>query len=345
MSEIQDIIERASPTKPCAFCGFGMPITKFQCPSCRLWNLNETENVAGAASELIRAEDVDVPLTPLNKVESTQTHRTTTGPWDDCFGGGVASESLTLIAGGPGVGKTTLLLKVLDGLLVSDYDRARYIYTEGSTGIIRDYEERLMLRHAARIDMTPPFMSFATFCRFVSSGQEPYPLVLDSSNALSEKRAFVMRMCRVLKEYNERTHAPVFMLSHINKKGDIAGIKALEHMVDTVLMMRVERNKKKEPTEFRTIQVEKSRFGPSCVIRLRDNGAGFSGVQADTTNCINKERTHTHDAPACDIHTPDTTPNETASLETSDEECSIDLDSAIDVQTTPLIDIPKPEIP
>jgi len=280
------ILDQVAPTKSCGFCGSAIPLTKYQCPSCRQWNLGTGSEPTN--NRLTAPDGHTVDFTSLDKVKGTNATRSITGPWDACFGGGVASCSVTLLAGEPGAGKSTMALQWLDGLLVRDYNRARYFYTEGSNAGISDYADRLQLRNRPRIDMATPFIAFADFARYLSSETESYPLVLDSASAMSKNRNVISQICMMLKGYADRLKAPVLMLSHINKKGDIAGIKELEHLVDTTQMMRIERAKQKVgpavPTSYRILHVDKSRFGPNVAVRLLNSTTGLQEASSEQSN-------------------------------------------------------------
>jgi len=285
-------IETAIEMKRCPHCGHAMVMHLYRCPSCGLWDFGSADGGFGGGGNGANGGRTDVgsddgegtlEMTPLSEVEGSNNKRSPTGPWDACFGGGLVSNSVTLLAGDPGAGKSTISLLILEALLKGrkkEYQRARYNYAEGAGSIVRDYGSRMGLTQMPRIDVLPAFLPLDELLEYISKAKKRYPLVVDSISAMTENREAIKAACMVFKEYAERVDAPVFLLTHINKKGDVSGVKALEHLVDTVLMFRIVYSKR-EATSDRVLSVSKSRVGPNVTVKLRMVGKGLELIKDD----------------------------------------------------------------
>jgi DNA repair protein RadA/Sms len=263
--------------RPCSECGIGFDVSKFLCPHCRAWNLEPTEDEA----EFLDRRDDDstfagLEMTPLSEIEGTDGQRVETGPWDSCFGGGIVTTSNTILAGDPGSGKSTIVLQILDALLTAEFDRAVYVYAEGDASTVRDYSARLKLRNVPRI-LIPEVHRASDLILWFENSEDRYPVALDSVSAMAKNGPQSIAIAKAAKDYAARVGAPVFLLCHVNKEGDVAGVKALEHWVDTIVMFKIVR-KGKEPTRERKLMVEKNRFGPNLTLALQTCETGLEAV-------------------------------------------------------------------
>ncbi|HKQ08013.1 MAG TPA: DNA repair protein RadA [Blastocatellia bacterium] len=250
----------------CQQCGAQQPRWLGKCPDCGEWNSLVEEKPASASPEssprggLFRMRAV----TPLayQEIESQDDARQSSGinEFDRVLGGGIVPGSLVLIGGDPGIGKSTLLLEVSDKLSQA-YGKVLYISGEESERQIKLRGERLGInpRGLYLLAETNLERIFAEI-----DALDPQAIVVDSvqtvfSSKLESAPGSVSQVREVAGQFlmlaKNRT-LPVFLIGHVTKEGMIAGPKALEHIVDTVLYFEGERHH-----NHRIIRAVKNRFG------------------------------------------------------------------------------------
>jgi len=282
----------------CQECGYASAGWLGRCPECDHWNSfveeeeSSTSRQSGAArarsitsfsSEIIRLDDVQVaPLVraPTGIVE-----------FDRVLGGGVVPGSLVLLGGPPGIGKSTLMLQVADGLTRSK-GKGLYISGEESLQQVKDRAHRLELKVPALSLVSETELSkivdaldkvSPTFC-VVDSIQTTYREDMSSApGSVGQVRECAAELLRLAKSRG----ITVFVLGHVTKDGDLAGPRVLEHMVDTVLYFESEREQ-----VFRLLRSYKNRFGPTHEVGVfRMTGRGLEGVKSPSEIFLN-ERTN-----------------------------------------------------
>ena len=215
----------------------------------------------------------------LSDVVSSSTERFSSGipELDLVLGGGVVPGSLVLVGGEPGIGKSTLLLQVLDQvarqrpvLLVCGEESAaqvkmraeRICHDPGAITVLAETELEAVLDAAA--SLRPALV-------VVDSVQTLYSDAFTSApGSVSQVREAAGRFLRLAKE----TGTSVFLVGHVTKDGAIAGPRVLEHMVDTVLQFEGDRYR-----FFRTLRAVKNRFGSTNELGIFEmSGAGLCGV-------------------------------------------------------------------
>ncbi|HVG19104.1 MAG TPA: DNA repair protein RadA, partial [Blastocatellia bacterium] len=229
----------------CQQCGAQQPKWMGKCPDCGEWNsLVEEKGVSARPATsprggLFRMREV-APLA-YQEIESQDDSRQSSGieEFDRVLGGGIVPGSLVLIGGDPGIGKSTLLLEVADKLS-NNYGSVLYISGEESERQIKLRGERLGInpeglyllpetcleRIFEQIDRLDPKAVI------VDSVQTVFSMKLESApGSVSQVREVAGQFLILAKN---RT-VPVFLIGHVTKEGAIAGPKALEHIVDTVL--------------------------------------------------------------------------------------------------------------
>jgi DNA repair protein RadA/Sms len=250
----------------CQQCGAQQPQWMGKCPECGEWNSLVEEKNAAARPEasprggLFRMREI----TPLDyqAIESQNDARESSGieEFDRVLGGGIVPGSLVLIGGDPGIGKSTLLLSVADKLS-NNYGIVLYVSGEESERQIKLRGERLGINPKGLYLLAETCLEriFEEIDRL-----DPQAIVVDSvqtvfSAKLESAPGSVSQVREVAGQFlvlaKNRT-IPVFLIGHVTKEGAIAGPKALEHIVDTVLYFEGERHH-----NHRIIRAVKNRFG------------------------------------------------------------------------------------
>jgi DNA repair protein RadA/Sms len=205
----------------------------------------------------VKSEGVAAPRL-LKDVSLKDVSRISTGisEFDRVLGGGVVPGSVVLIAGDPGIGKSTLLLKAASSL------KSLYIAGEESPEQIKLRFDRLKIKAPSLFITQETIIDLA----LEAAEADKYQLlVVDSiqtmetedltqaAGSISQVRETAFRAHRYAKE----THTAVFIVGHVTKEGVVAGPRVLEHLVDTVLYLEGEAER-----QFRILRASKNRFGP-----------------------------------------------------------------------------------
>jgi DNA repair protein RadA/Sms len=208
----------------------------------------------------------------LSDVETAAEGRLPTGvgEFDRVLGGGLVKGSVVLLGGEPGIGKSTLLLQVVDALALSGV-RVLYVCGEESPAQVRMRADRLGC--TGEIDLLP-----ATAVESVERATldaRADVLVIDSIQTMTDEsapgsagsvgqvRAATARLTRVAKDHGVTT----LLVGHVTKEGAIAGPRVLEHMVDTVLYFEGDAEH-----AFRIVRAVKNRFGPVSEVGVFEMG-------------------------------------------------------------------------
>jgi DNA repair protein RadA/Sms len=251
-----------------------------RCLECGAWGsvdevavLSALSAVGGRARQPVTPSSAAVPI---SSIEPRGTRHCPTGvdELDRVLGGGVVPGSVTLLAGDPGVGKSTLLLKVAHQWANSGR-RALYVSGEESRGQIRMRADRTGCSHhelylAAESDLH-------TVLGHIEAVQ-PTLVVVDSVQTMSSADADgvtggvnqVRAVTTALTAAAKTTGVSLILIGHVTKDGAIAGPRSLEHLVDVVLHFEGDRN-----SLLRMVRGVKNRFGAAdevgCFL-LQDNG-------------------------------------------------------------------------
>ena len=250
----------------CQQCGSQQPRWMGKCPDCGAWN-SLVEEAGGALSAEISSRGAlfqmrDSAPIAYHEIESQDDARQSSGisEFDRVLGGGIVPGSLVLIGGDPGIGKSTLLLEVADKLSAT-YGKVLYVSGEESERQIKLRGERLGVNPQGLYLLAETCLEkvFQDIDRLdpqavvVDSVQTVFSIKLESApGSVSQVREVAGQFLMLAKNRS----VPVFLIGHVTKEGAIAGPKALEHIVDTVLYFEGERHH-----NHRIIRAVKNRFG------------------------------------------------------------------------------------
>ncbi|MCL2828117.1 MAG: DNA repair protein RadA [Oscillospiraceae bacterium] len=269
----------------CSACGNETPRWSGQCGACGQWNTIVEETVVKGKAKGGKGQAVPVrsanPSTArlLTEVESGSEIRFDTGlgELDRVLGGGAVKGSLVLIGGAPGVGKSTLMLQICGHL--SRFARVLYVSGEESQAQIKMRAERLGVSGAELYLL--PETNLEQIQAAVGEIQ-PDMLIVDSIQTLfsddvntapgsvSQVKQCTMHLMQMAKGQG----LTVFVIGHVNKEGDIAGPRVLEHMVDCVLYVEGSSN-----LSYKILRAAKNRFGSTNEIGVFEmTGAGLKEV-------------------------------------------------------------------
>ncbi len=241
----------------CGSCGYASPKWLGRCPNCGEWNtLVQAVHAAEGKGESRHAES-----TRLGAIATRGYDRLSTGigELDRVLGGGIVCGALILVGGDPGIGKSTLALTAMNGLLK---DRQKVLYVTGEESL-----QQLRLR-AQRLGIDESMEALAETDLDAVLGvvgkNGADVVVLDSiqtmeSPTTAAPRGSVAQLKEItdtLMRYSKQNQVSFVIVGHVTKEGAIAGPKLLEHMVDTVLYFEGDRG-----MNFRILRAIKNRFG------------------------------------------------------------------------------------
>jgi len=254
----------------CQSCGHASYRWIGRCPDCGSWNSFLEERVFDqkekGASRALQTDALPQAISALDMSEEDRV-RTNIGEFDRVLGGGMVPGSTVLIGGDPGIGKSTLLLQAM-GALADGGHKVLYVSGEESLRQIRLRGERL-----GALSENLLVLAETSLEKVLDALKKAKPgvLVIDSVQTLASA-AFesspgslsqVKEVAASIITYAKKTDVPVFLVGHVTKDGNIAGPKALEHMVDTVLYFEGERGH-----QFRILRAVKNRFGSAMEIGI-----------------------------------------------------------------------------
>jgi len=263
----------------CQQCGYISPKWMGKCSECGIWHSFCEEVAPGGARKMASkiAKTISTRPISLDEIQSGGEVRYNTGigEWDRVLGGGLTKGSLVLLAGDPGIGKSTLLLQALSSMTRDG--PVLYVSAEESPQQLKSRAQRLGIRSPDlyifsetsleavldEIEKNPP-LAVA-----VDSIQTMNTRLLDlAPGSISQVRECTSRLMRVAKEAG----ISIFLVGHVTKEGAIAGPRALEHLVDTVLYLEGDRTH-----TFRLLRAVKNRYGSTNevgVFEMKESGLG-----------------------------------------------------------------------
>jgi DNA repair protein RadA/Sms len=275
---------KVKTTFRCQECGYASARWLGKCPECEHWNSlveeREQPEPSAAAARRRPLTEFSSEVTALEDIESMPLDRAATGltEFDRVMGGGVVTGSMILLGGAPGIGKSTLMLQICEGLCRAK-GKGLYISGEESLQQVRDRAQRLNIRapnlsllsETELSKMTEAIEKVKPAFVVIDSIQTTYRQDLASSpGSVGQVRECAAEFLRIAKSRG----ITLFMLGHVTKEGDLAGPRVLEHIVDTVLYFESEREQL-----FRLLRSHKNRFGPTHEVGVfRMTPKGLAGV-------------------------------------------------------------------
>ena len=261
----------------CTECGNETPKWQGKCPACGAWNTLQEHIQKSDIPGRTKTPGNSSSRKPktISEVTGGDEIRFSTelGELDRVLGGGAVEGSLVLVGGAPGIGKSTLLLQICNAICAG----RQVLYVSGE-----ESEKQLKLR-AERLGVSPQGLYILSETRLSDIMEavgeiRPNVLIIDSiqtmfceENESSPGSVSQVKDCTMaLMNLSKSQGITVFVVGHINKDGNIAGPKVLEHMVDCVLYFEGDPN-----TSYRLLRAAKNRFGSTNeigVFEMRDQG-------------------------------------------------------------------------
>ena len=261
----------------CSECGYETPRWLGQCPNCNEWNtLNEEiKTIVKESAKKSLVGSNRGRAFPLAQITADTGHRYNTGlkELNRVLGGGLVKGSVVLLSGDPGIGKSTILLQICEYLGAG----LKILYVSGE-----ESAHQIKLR-ASRLAVSTENLSVLCetdaqyICEYIQA-EKPDVVIIDSIQTMEigELNSSPGSVTQVRESTNlftrtaKASNIPIFLVGHVNKDGNIAGPKVLEHIVDCVLYFEGDRN-----TSYRILRAVKNRFGSTNeigVFEMLDNG-------------------------------------------------------------------------
>lgn len=263
----------------CQGCGSVYSKWVGKCENCEEWNSLLEQQISGGKSALSTSERngnllYTTQIKDINTKENDERLKTGLTDVDNVLGGGIVKGSVILVAGQPGIGKSTLLLQVSH--YVSSHDKVLYVSGEESSSQIKIRAVRLGADSSDHLEFASSTSS-NDIAASIKHGK--YDLVIvDSIQTLSMEEISsapgtvsqitnsANLIIRAAKKYN----TAVILVGHVTKEGSIAGPKILEHLVDVVIQFEADKY-----GGFKIVRATKNRFGSTneaAILEMHNDG-------------------------------------------------------------------------
>lgn len=260
----------------CSQCGYESVKWFGCCPGCGEWNCMteevRTQQPTNHKSSFATSGDVATAIDEIN-TDTASRYKTGIGELDRVLGGGIVKGSMVLLSGDPGIGKSTILLQICEYL--GRELKILYISGEESKHQIKLRADRLGVKtHNLSVMCETDVQGI---CEYIRTSK-PDLVIIDSIQTMNfadisstpgsvsqvrESTNILMRTAKIL-------NIPIIIVGHVNKDGNIAGPKVLEHIVDAVLYLEGERH-----LSYRILRAVKNRYGSTNeigVFEMLDRG-------------------------------------------------------------------------
>ncbi|MCT1554833.1 DNA repair protein RadA [Corynebacterium sanguinis] len=293
----------------CSECGYSSPKWLGRCPECGSWGtLQEETPLAAAASSAtspahLQALTPAAPAQPITAIDPALTAAVPSGigELDRVLGAGVIPGSVVLMAGEPGVGKSTLLLEVASRWAALGGRKALYVTAEESAGQVRSRAERtaalqpsLFLAAESNLDVVFGHVEqIKPSLLIVDSVQTMHaPGVEGVAGGVAQSRAVTAALTTLAKT----TNVPILLVGHVTKDGNVAGPRVLEHLVDVVLNFEGDRQ-----SSLRMLRGIKNRFGATDEVGCFEQTAEGIREVSDPSGLFLSHRGNTPDGSAVTV--------------------------------------------
>ncbi|WP_276909230.1 DNA repair protein RadA [Corynebacterium riegelii] len=305
--------KKARVIHTCSECGYSSPKWLGRCPECGSWGTLQEETLVstGSAAKSGIGGNVSVtagaltpatPARPITKVAADAAHAVPSGigELDRVLGNGVVPGSVILLAGEPGVGKSTLLLEVASRW-ASIGKKALYVTAEESAGQVRGragrtgaLQDTLFLAAESNLDtvfghvkeVKPSLLIVDSVQTMHASGVEGV------AGGVAQSRAVTAALTTLAKT----TNLPVLLVGHVTKDGNVAGPRVLEHLVDVVLNFEGDRQ-----SSLRMLRGLKNRFGATDEVGCFEQTADGIREVLDPSGLFLSHRGQTPDGSAVTV--------------------------------------------
>ncbi|MEE8442767.1 MAG: DNA repair protein RadA [Dehalococcoidia bacterium] len=277
----------------CQECGAQSPKWEGRCPQCDQWNTLASVSVApGKKRDKWLEAGGPAEVQELADVSTDNAPRITTSlrELDRVLGGGIVPGALVLMAGDPGIGKSTLLLQICDALAGQGH-RLLYVSGEESAQQIRLRAERLgisgkNLFFMGETDVENILARLDTFQAFLVVVDSVQTLFSQDVPSSAGSVAQVRESTRRLMQWSKARNVPLLLAGHVTKDGSVAGPRALEHMVDVVLYLEGDML-----SSYRILRGAKNRFGSTNEIGVFQMGQkGLEEVEEPSLLFLSSQR-------------------------------------------------------
>lgn len=250
----------------CQHCGFTTPKWMGKCTNCGAWDsfIELNEHQQEVIKQTKSSSTSGAKAKSINEIVEEEVYKYSSQDkeLDNVLGGGIVPGSLTLIGGSPGVGKSTLLLKIGSNVATTKRN-VLYVTGEESASQIKlranrldSNQDSLYLLSEIRLEQVLVELEHRRYeFLIIDSIQTLYSENITSApGSVTQVRQITFELMRIAKEKD----IAIFIIGHITKEGSIAGPRVLEHMVDTVLYFEGDSSQ-----ELRLLRGFKNRFGPT----------------------------------------------------------------------------------
>ncbi len=258
----------------CQQCGYETARYMGKCPECGSWESFVEETINNDSQQKNTRVVLDtLPPTPINNIKIGEEIRipTNISEFDRVLGGGLVQGSLVLIAGDPGIGKSTILLQSSVELCKQN-KKVLYVSAEESASQIKLRADRLNISNENLYIY--PQTNFDSI-KYQITTEKPDVVVIDSIQAIYSSDiqssagsvSQIRECCNSLMQIAKQENITIIVIGHVTKEGNIAGPKVLEHMVDTVIQFEGDKYK-----SYRILRAVKNRFGNTSEVGIFEMG-------------------------------------------------------------------------
>lgn len=262
----------------CQQCGYETAGYLGKCPECGSWGSFTEEILTNNRPQNISPQGIVNNLKPslINDIHIGEEVRISTNisEFDRILGGGLVQGSLVLIAGDPGIGKSTILLQT-SGELAKNGQKILYVSAEESASQLKLRANRLGIKSDSLYIY--PQTNLESIRQQIEE-LKPDTVVIDSIQAIYAQSisssagsvSQIRECCNILMQIAKTQNITVIVIGHVTKDGNIAGPKILEHMVDTVIYFEGDKYK-----SYRMLRSMKNRFGNTSevgIFEMQSNG-------------------------------------------------------------------------